>query len=120
MARDPALEALIEAGLRGQTGLVTKPMFGGLAWLCHGNLLCAARDEGMLVRLGAGRDGWALVVPGIAAMVMQGRPMPGWVRAGPEAARDDALRARLLAAALEFTAGLTAKPAPAPKRRTRP
>jgi len=27
-------------------------MFGGLAWLAHGNLLCGARDAGMLVRLG--------------------------------------------------------------------
>lgn len=47
-------------------------------------------------------DGWALEIPGIAPMMMQGRRMSGWVRAAPEAYRDDNLRRKLVTAALEF------------------
>ena len=56
----------------------------------------------MLVRLGKDNDAWALKVSGIALMVMQGRKMNGWVRAAPIVYGDDALRRKLLKAALEF------------------
>lgn len=109
MARDVGLEELVREDLADVVGLSEKPMFGGLAWLLRGNLLCGAREDGMLVRLGKGKDGWALEAGGIAAMVMQGRPMQGWVRAAPEAYGDDALRRRLIAAALDFVRSLPAK-----------
>ncbi len=109
MARDAGLEELIREHLAGEAGLAEKPMFGGLAWLLRGNLLCGARADGMLVRLGKSGDGWALALPGIAPMVSAGRAMPGWVRAGPEAFGDDALRGKLLDAALAFARGLPAK-----------
>ena len=84
-------------------------MFGGRAWLLGGNLLCAARDDGMLTRLGADNDGWALKTPGIGPMISRGRPMRGWVRAAPEAYGDDALRRKLIDAALSFVKALPAK-----------
>jgi hypothetical protein len=31
-------------------GITEKAMFGGWSWLLHGNLLCGARDDGMLTR----------------------------------------------------------------------
>ncbi len=109
MARDEGLEELVREHLAAQPGLVEKAMFGGRAWLLHGNLLCGARDTGMLVRLGKGNDGWALALPGIVPMIMQGRRMQGWVRAGPDAYGDDALRGKLLDAALAFVRSLPAK-----------
>ncbi len=102
MARDEGLEELLRADLGAEPGLTETTMFGGRAWLLRGNLLCGARDDGMLARLGAGQDGWALQTPGIAPMISRGRPMSGWVRAAPEAYGDDALRRRLLDAALAF------------------
>ena len=42
-------------------------------------------------------------------MVMQGRHMPGWIRAGAAAYGDDALRRRLLDAALAFVRTLPPK-----------
>ncbi len=102
MARDLGLEELIEAKLEDLHGLVRKRMFGGLAWMLDGHLLCGASDRGMLVRLGKGNDGWALEIDDIAAMVMSGRRMEGWVRAGPDAYGDDALRQRLLNGAIAF------------------
>jgi hypothetical protein len=109
MARDKHLEDLLAAHLRAEPGLTQKAMFGGEAWMINGNLLCAARDDGMLVRLGRDNDGWALQTSGIVPMISRGRRMSGWVRAGAEAFGDDALRHRLLDAALAFVRGLPTK-----------
>lgn len=109
MARDEGLEALVREHLGSRPEVLEKAMFGGRAWLLDGNLLCGARDDGMLVRLGAGNDGWALATPDVVPMISRGRPMRGWVRAGSAAFGDDALRARLLDAALAFVRSLPAK-----------
>ena len=109
MARDKGLEELLENALEGVGGLTQKAMFGGMAWLLHGNLLCGARQDSLLVRLGKDRDGWALKQPGIELMVSNGRPMNGWVRASAEVYGNDALRTKLLKAALEFNRTLPRK-----------
>jgi hypothetical protein len=109
MARDRGLEELILDDIGSLPGLSDKKMFGGLAWMLDGHLLCGARDVGMMVRLGKGNDGWALELPDVAPMVMSGRQMPGWVRAGPDACADDDLRKRLLDAAIAFVRTLPPK-----------
>ncbi|MDK1375067.1 MULTISPECIES: TfoX/Sxy family protein [unclassified Sinorhizobium] len=109
MARDAGLEELVRQDLGERPGLSEKPMFGGLAFLLNGNLLCGAREDGMLARLGKGNDDWALALPGIVQMVMGERRMHGWVRAGAEAYGDDALRRRLLDAAKGYVETLPPK-----------
>jgi hypothetical protein len=109
MARDEGLEELIREDLAAEPGLREKAMFGGRAWLLNGNLVCGAREDGMLMRLGKGSDGWALELPGIGPMVMRGRPMSGWVRAGADAYGNDALRRKLLDSALAFVRTLPPK-----------
>jgi hypothetical protein len=109
MARDAGLEELVRERLDAVAGLTERPMFGGRAWLHAGNLLCGARDDGVLVRLGKGNDRWALAIDGIVAMVSRGKVMSGWVRVAPDAFADDALAARLLTAALAFVRTLPPK-----------
>lgn len=109
MARDEGLEELLRADLRGEPGITEKAMFGGLAWLLDGNLLCGARDDGMLARLGKSQDGWALALPGIVPMIMRGRRMQGWVRADSAAFGEDPVRRKLVRAALAFVRTLPAK-----------
>ena len=109
MSRDAGLEELIRQELGERPGLSEKPMFGGLAFLLDGNLLCGARNDGMLVRLGKGNDGWALALAGIEPMVMGDRRMNGWVRAGAKAYGNDALRNRLLDTALAYVLSLPPK-----------
>jgi TfoX N-terminal domain len=109
MARDRGLEELILDDIGALPGLSDKKMFGGLAWMLDGHLLCGARDVGMMVRLGKGNDGWALDLPDVALMVMSGKQMPGWVRAGPDACADDETRKRLLDAAIAFVRTLPPK-----------
>ena len=109
MARDAGLEELLGDRLGDLPGLTGKAMFGGWAWLLDGHLLCAARDTGVLVRLGKGRDRWALEIDGIAPMVMRGRALGGWVRIAPETFADDALAERLVDAAIAFVQALPPK-----------
>jgi len=106
MARDPGLEDLIRSDLPRGLALTEKAMFGGVAWLLNGNLIVGARSDGMLARLGKGNDGWALALPDVGPMISRGRTMDGWVRAGPAAYGEDAVRARLIEAALAFVRGL--------------
>lgn len=109
MARDKGLEELLANDLAGTRGLTQKAMFGGMAWLLHGNLLLGAREGSLLVRLGKDRDAWALQQPGMELAIMGGRSMHGWVRASAKAYGNDALRATLLEAALTFNRTLPKK-----------
>jgi hypothetical protein len=109
LARDEGLEEMLRDDLGPAPGLSEKTMFGGRAWLVNGNLLCGARDDGMLARLGKDRDRWALELPDVVPMLSRGRRMQGWVRAGPAAFGDDALRRKLIEAALAFVRSLPAK-----------
>jgi len=109
MARDEALEALMEDALQGTAGVTSKVMFGGKCWLLHGNLVCGARKDSLLFRLGRENDGWALALPGIGSMQSGARTMHGWVRATPEAYASDALRERLLRESLRYAASLPRK-----------
>lgn len=109
MARDHGLEELIYDELRATPGVTEKAMFGGWAWLLWGNLLCGARQDGMLVRLGKGNDAWALAISGVAPMLSRGKAMHGWVRADAGVYGDDALRRKLLSSALAFVSALPKK-----------
>jgi hypothetical protein len=108
MPRDPGLEELIKSNLGNTRGLSEKAMFGGWAWLLHGNLLCGVRRS-LLLRVGKDNEAWANQIPGVATAVMRGRRMSGWVRATPEAYGNDALRQKLSEAALHFTGSLPKK-----------
>ena len=109
MARDRGLEELVLDDLGDLPGLTTKPMFGGLAWMLDGHLLCGARDVGLMVRLGKGNDHWAVELPDVEPMIMSGRQMSGWVRAGLDSCADDDLRKRLLDSAVDFVRTLPPK-----------
>lgn len=109
MARDPGLEELVREDLGDRPGLSEKPMFGGLVWLLDGHMLCGARDVGLMVRLGKDNDEWALELDDVAPMIMSGREMGGWVRAGLDTCADDELRRRLLDAAVAFVRTLPPK-----------
>jgi hypothetical protein len=107
--RDKGLEELLNDSLGKVPGLTEKAMFGGWAWLVHGNLLCGARVGSMLVRLGKENEPWALEIPGVIPMMMQERRMHGWVRVAPEAYGNDGFRLKLLEAALAFNLSLPKK-----------
>ncbi len=109
MARDAGLEEHIRDELGPLDGLRETAMFGGLAWMLDGNLVCACRHDGLLARLGKDNAARALAMPGVGEMQMGARKMNGWVRAEPDAVADDAVRAKLLEGALAFVRTLPPK-----------
>jgi TfoX N-terminal domain len=109
MPRDPGLEELVHATLGSLYELTEKAMFGGWAFILRGNLLCGARQGSLMVRVGSENEAWALKIAGVVPVVMRGRRMSGYVRATPEAYVDDAVRQRLLDAAVAFTRSLPRK-----------
>lgn len=78
MARDQGLEEILREDFETLNALAEKVMR-----LLDGKLIFAARDDGMLVRLGKGRDSWTFEQPDIVPMISRGRKIQGWVRAGP-------------------------------------
>ncbi|HEY1500328.1 MAG TPA: TfoX/Sxy family protein [Acidobacteriaceae bacterium] len=109
MPRDPGLEELVHSALGDLSGLSEKAMFGGWAFLLHGNLLCGARSGSLMLRVGPDNETWALTIPGVVPVVMRGRRMRGYVRASPEAFVNEAVRQRLVDAAVSFTRTLPRK-----------
>ena len=77
MPRDPGLEELVKSSLGHTRGLSEKSMFGGWAWLLHGNLLCGARRGSLPLRVGKDNEAWANQIPGVATAIMGGRRSTG-------------------------------------------
>ena len=79
MAYDEALEARIAGVLAGQPGLVSKKMFGGVAFLVHGNMAVGVHEDMLMVRVGPEAYDQALQDPHTRQFDLTGRVMKGWV-----------------------------------------
>ena len=113
MAYDEGLADLMAADLaetleRGGTGdggdppgLERKRMFGGMAFMLDGHMLCGVHKGGAMYRVGKPRVAAALAIEGAREMEMGGRVMGGMVEIDDSAMAEDATRRRLMALALE-------------------
>jgi TfoX/Sxy family transcriptional regulator of competence genes len=94
MAYDEQLARRIREAVSGEEGLSEKRMFGGLAFLVHGNMAVAASGQGGLMLRVDPADAESLTQDDhVSRMVMRGRKMDGWLRVdGPALESDDALQ----------------------------
>jgi len=109
MAYDEGLAALMRDDLASMDGIAEKHMFGGLAFMLDGNMLCGVHPAGAMFRVGKDNEPFALAIPGARTMQFTGRQMGGFVEADDETMADDTRRARLLNLALDFVRALPAK-----------
>lgn len=107
MARDQGLEEILREDFEALNALAEKVMFL-LARLLDGKLIFAARDDGMLVRLGKGRDSWAFEQPDIVTMISRGCKIQEWVREGSSTFWDNLIRWKLVDSVLDFVRSLPA------------
>jgi TfoX/Sxy family transcriptional regulator of competence genes len=116
VAYDEDLADRIRALLADETGVSERSMFGGRAFLLHGNLaIAASRQGGVLVRAGDAAD--RLVARSSAEVaIMRGRPMTGWLRVPAEDLRTKRQLARWVTIGADVARALPRKP---PKRRGR-
>ena len=80
MPYDRELADRLRLSLGGEPGVSEKAMFGGLAFLVHGNMAVAASsDGGLMVRVEPAETGTLLEQPGARRFAMRGREMDGWL-----------------------------------------
>lgn len=112
MAYDQELAGRLRR-LVADTGLdaTERKMFGGLAFLVHGNMAVAASGQGgVMVRVDPA-DSHDLVATTSAVVVeMRGRPMRGWLRIRPEHLVADADLARWVQLGTDRARTLPARP----------
>jgi TfoX/Sxy family transcriptional regulator of competence genes len=85
MAYDEELAERARAALAGRDGIAEKQMFGGLAFMLHGNMCCGIVKSDLMLRLGPEGADRALDEPHTRPMDFTGRPMTGMVFVEPEA-----------------------------------
>ena len=99
MAYDEELAHRIRELLDGEQGVSEMAMFGGLAFLLHGNMAVAASGQGgLMVRADPEAGERLLARPHARAMEMRGREMNGWIARRRRGRREQA-PARVLGAA---------------------
>jgi TfoX/Sxy family transcriptional regulator of competence genes len=112
MAYDEDLVHRLRELLAGDDAIVEKKMFGGVAFLLHGNMsVSASRNGGLLVRLDPAESDAALARPHTALMEMGGRTMDGWVTVAPEGLRTERELAAWVRRGIRFARTLPRKEA---------
>ena len=109
MAYDEGLAQLMRDALVDVEGISEKKMFGGIAFMLNGNMLCGVHTSSGMARVGKDNYETALAMEGVGPMAFTGRPMGGMVDAEDEVWDDDDRREALLALCFEFVRGLPAK-----------
>lgn len=79
MAFNEALAARVRELVGASAGVVEKRMFGGLAFLVHGNMSVGIHGNELIVRLEPTQTDQALGEPGVRIFDITGRPMQGWL-----------------------------------------
>jgi TfoX N-terminal domain len=91
VAYDEDLATRLRDAVAGEPGLSEKRMFGGLAFLVHGNLAVSASSRGgLLLRCDPAATETLVAEPHVTRFEMRGREMDGWLHVGPEAAAGEA------------------------------
>jgi TfoX/Sxy family transcriptional regulator of competence genes len=94
MAYDEELANRIREVVQGESGLSEKRMFGGLAFLVHGNMAVSASSRGgLLLRIDPAQAESLVKQQHVRRFEMRGREMDGWLRVDVESLEtDDQLR----------------------------
>ncbi len=110
MAYDQELARRVREQLADEEGLTEKAMFGGLAFLLHGNMAVTVSSHGgLMVRVGVDAAKAAVAREHVKQIEMRGRPMPGWIHVAAEGLKTDRQVDVWARRGVEFTRTLPAK-----------
>lgn len=110
MAYDEELAQRIREQLGSEPGVSEMAMFGGLAFLLHGNMAVAASGQGgLLVRADPSASDELLSRPHASPMIMRGREMKGWLRVDAAGVRSSRELAAWVRRGVDFARTLPAK-----------
>jgi hypothetical protein len=109
MAFNENLAGRIRSALGDQAGLTEKKMFGGIAFMLHGNMVCGVTRDDLMVRVGPQRHDEALARPHARPMDFTGRAMKGMVFVGRDGYAADGDLRSWIDLALSHAGSLPAK-----------
>jgi hypothetical protein len=110
MAYDQELAERLRELTVAVPGLSEQKMFGGLAFLVHGNMAIAASGQGgLLVRVDPDDSKALIEEAGVETMVMRGRAMTGWLRVEAGQVASDTALAAWVDRGVGFASSLPAK-----------
>lgn len=109
MPYDEDLAQRIRAQLAHLSELTEKKMFGGIAFLLHGNMTCGIHGNVLIVRVGAQNYPEALSRSHAKPFDLTGRPMSGWVAVDPKGYEMERDLLAWVQQAIEFAMTLPAK-----------
>jgi TfoX/Sxy family transcriptional regulator of competence genes len=110
MAYDEGLANRIREAVAGEPGVTEKRMFGGLAFLVHGNMAVSASSQGgLLLRIDPADAETLTKRPGVRRFEMRGREMDGWLGIDGDAVASDAELQRWVDTGLAYARSLPAK-----------
>jgi TfoX/Sxy family transcriptional regulator of competence genes len=109
MAFDQRLADRVRELVGDREGFEEKRMFGGVAFLLHGNMCCGVIEDDLICRLGEEAASDALAEPHVRPFDLTGRAMKGWAMVNHAALEDDEQLARWVDEAADFAASLPAK-----------
>ena len=90
MAYDEELANRIRQVVQSERGLSEKRMFGGLAFLVHGNMAVSASSQGgLLLRIDPAQAESLVSEAHVRRFEMRGREMDGWLRIDDQALGTD-------------------------------
>lgn len=79
MAYNEALADRVHDVLTSQFDITQTKMFGGIAFILNGNMVCGVTKDDIMLRVGPENYADALKQPGARQMEMGGRPMKGMI-----------------------------------------
>jgi len=109
MAYNQALAQRIREYLAARPDIAEKRMFGGLAFMWQGNMLCGVDARHLMVRVGPEQYAEALAHPHASEMDLTGRPMKGWVLVSAPGIESDEAFEQWLQMAITFVSTLPPK-----------
>ena len=109
MAYDEALANRVRTALALRKGVVEKKMFGGLAYMVHGNMACGVVKDDLMVRVGPDKYDELLTEPHARPMDFTGRPLRGMIYVGPKGHGNDKALALWVRRGVDFANSLPAK-----------
>lgn len=110
MTYDPDFAHRVREQLAEEAGVSEKAMFGGLAFLLHGNMAVGLSGGGeLMVRVGPDGTDAALARPHTRLFDMTGRPMKGWILVAPQGVRTKRQLAAWVSRGVDFARTLPPK-----------
>lgn len=111
MTDDPAdLMNRIRQQIGDDPNITEKKMFGGIAFMLNGNMLCGITNKGQfMARVGKELEAEAMKLPGAGEMTMTGKKMGGMLFVDEEAMAEEAQLAEWLALCTRFVGALPPK-----------